>query len=418
MAIYKVPQLAWYGPRDFDIVLPDDWEVDICYMNGYNRPALSSEELKEAIQKPLGTPPLREMARGKKDVAIVFDDTSRVTRTAKIVPHVLKELAEAGIADSRIRFICGLGVHGPLSRLDLAKKLGVDVVGRYRCFNHNPFGNCIYVGTTSALQTKVYINEEYMKCDLKIIIGGCVPHPSAGFGGGSKMILPGLASYESIRWNHLQGGAINYAPSGATGKPVIRMGNIEGNIFRQDIDEAAEMAGIDFMIIVLVNLWGETVSLYAGDWKVVQEAAFREAKEHYRTPVRRDKDIVICNNYAKANEATVGYTLARPVVSKKGGDVVLITNAPEGQVTHYLAGPFGRETFAELHAKVKVPDYINQMIVFSEYPHPGSSWFQEHEKIVYLSDWSDVMERLKSSHGPGTRVAVIPDGTNQYFAVD
>jgi nickel-dependent lactate racemase len=89
----------------------------------------------------------------------------------------------------------------------MVKKLGEEVVSRYRVYNHNAFGNCTYVGTTATYKTKVYINEEYMKCDLKIVIGSCVPHGVAGFGGGAKMIMPGLASFDTVNHHHGTGGA-------------------------------------------------------------------------------------------------------------------------------------------------------------------------------------------------------------------
>jgi nickel-dependent lactate racemase len=399
-----------------ELALPDDWRVEVCPMVGADRPELGAAGIRAAIGKPIGTRPLRELAKGKKEVAIVFDDQTRVTRTAKLVPPILAELAAAGIADKNIRFICGLGLHGAMSRPDFVKKLGEDVVSRIRCFNHNPFGNCVYVGTSRTFKTKLYVNEEYMKCDLKIVIGGCVPHTSAGFGGGGKMIMPGIASYESIQWNHEKGGAICTTPLEPGAKPTQGMGVSDGNLLRQDVDECAALAGIDFMVNAIINLWGETVAIYTGEWKQAYAAALAEAKTHYRTPPVLDKDIVIANTYAKANEATIGLVAAFPMVGKQGGDIVLIASTPEGQVTHYLAGAFGRASFAVQHSCITMPPNVNRAIVYTEYPHPGASWFEENGQIVYMSRWADVVTALKKSHPNGAKVAVIPDATNQYFA--
>jgi len=415
MQLVKVPQLAWYGPRDLELPLPDEWQVSMHYMSGYNRPSLESSELEAVIKNPIGTP-LREKAADKKEAVIVIDDLTRVTRTAKIVPYIIRELAAGGITDKHIRFICGLGLHAPMTREGFVKKLGEDIVARYRCFNHNPFGNCVLAGTTETFQSEVFINEEYMKCDLKIVITGCVPHPAAGFGGGSKMVFPGLASYQSISWNHGRSGTINYTKLELDTKPVQGMGLVDNNPFKKDVDEAAGIVGIDFLIECIVNLQGETCAIYAGDWRPVQAAAIGEAKTHYITPKVGDKSIVISNNYAKANEATVGLTTAFPIASRNGGDIVLITNSPEGQVIHYLASPFGLTTFAEQHSDIVIPPHINQVIVFSEYPHPGSSWFEENDKIVYISSWDEVLQVLRRRHGVGATVAVLPDATNQYFA--
>jgi nickel-dependent lactate racemase len=417
MSIIKLPQLAWFNSRDLELSFPDDWQIKMFYMVGYNRPELPPEAIVKALKNPIGTKTLKELAGGKKEVAIVFDDLTRVTRASKIVPYVLSELSEAGINDNNIRFICGLGAHGVMDRSDFAKKLGEEIVSRFKVFNHNPFGNCVYAGTTKTFKTKVYINEEYMKCDLKIVIGSCVPHSSAGFGGGGKLILPGIASMETIIANHGSGGAIT-DPIESNKKPAQGMGLIENNRLRKDIDEGAELAGIDFLINTLVNLWGESVAIYAGECKQVHAAAVREAKTHYRTSKIDNMDIVISNNYAKSSESAIGLSVAVPMVSSQGGDIVVITNAPEGQVNHYLAGLFGKNTYAIQHKEFKVPSYINRVIIYNEYPYPGSNCYEENPKISYSNHWDEIIRSLRKDHGPGTRVAVIPDATNQYFPRD
>ncbi|MCL0078373.1 nickel-dependent lactate racemase, partial [Dehalococcoidia bacterium] len=121
--VVRLPQLAWYETKELELPLPDNWQVEVCNMAGYNRPALEPDEIRSAIRNNLiGTPPIRELARGKNEVVIIFDDMTRVTRAARIVPYVLEELAEAGIPDDKIRFIVALGCHGALDRLDFVKK--------------------------------------------------------------------------------------------------------------------------------------------------------------------------------------------------------------------------------------------------------------------------------------------------------
>ena len=95
--VIRLPQMAWYDPSESEVRLPDGWQVEVNNMAGYNRPALDDDQIRVVIANPLGTPPIRELARGKKEVAIIFDDMTRATRAADIVPHVIAELAEAGI---------------------------------------------------------------------------------------------------------------------------------------------------------------------------------------------------------------------------------------------------------------------------------------------------------------------------------
>jgi len=405
-----VPQLAWYEPKELELPLPDSWQVEVCNMTGYNRPALTADEIKASISSPIGMPPLRELAKGKKEVAIIFDDMTRATRVAQIVPFVLEGLAQAGIPDNRIRFIAALGVHGAMNRIDFVKKLGEEILARFPVFNHNAFDNCTYVGSTSTYKTKVYLNQEVMNCDLKIAIGEVVPHPMNGFGGGGKMILPGVAAFETIRSNHLR---LVKDKSEHRDKQIIGMGLFDNNPMRIDIEEAASLAGLDVLINCLLNMWGETVAIFAGAMKPAYAAAIKEAKTHYLTPRVKDKDIVIANTYAKANEAAIGLGIAFPAVTE-GGDVVLIANAPDGQIPHYLMGPFGKTVQGMLPRQV-VPQHINRLLIYTEYPDVKSkSWIQESDKILILNRWDEVLEVLQRAHGAEAKVAVYPSAEIQY----
>jgi nickel-dependent lactate racemase len=412
MQVIKVPQLAWYGTRELELPVPDNWQVEICNMAGYNRAAMSPQQIKTAVAKPINIPPIRELARGKNEVVIIFDDMSRVTQAAQIIPSVLEELAEAGISDSRIRFIVALGAHGALDRLDFVKKLGEETLGRFPVYNHNAFGNCTYVGKTSTYGTEVYVNEEVMKCDLKIAIGSVVPHPMSGFGGGGKIILPGVVSFETIKQNHE---SFYRTVLENLDKPVTGMGLFDDNPMRVDIEEAAVLAGLDVVINCIVNTWGETVAVFAGALVPTYAAAVNEARTHYRTPNMEGKNIVITNSFSKPNEAFLGLNIAYRAVSREGGDVVLIANAPEGQVTHYLLGTFGLTEGGPLRQPPRIPPFLGRLIVYTEYPDvAGRGWIPQGDNVLFLHNWDDVLQGLQESHGADTRVAVYPNADIQY----
>jgi len=404
-----LPQLAWHGVKNMDISLPENWQVKTVNMAGYNKPQLKSAGIKKALGNPLGMPPLHEYARGKKQAVILFDDMARVTRAAEIVPHILEELAAAGLEDSRIRFICACGCHGALNRADFVKKLGEDVLRRFPVYNHNPFDNCVYAGTTSS-GTKISINAEVMKCDLKIGIGSIVPHIMAGFGGGSKIVLPGAAAYETVLALHSP-----RKDTGGFNNTVTGMGALESNPRRRDIDEAAAIAGLDMKIDALVNTRGETAELFAGAPKSQYAAALEAAKKHYLTPEVHDMDIVIANSFAKASEAISGLMIAFSAIKKEGGDVVLIANAPDGQATHYLMGPFGNDIAGKLQLQMKIPENVNRLIIYNEYPELASGrYLQNTEKVIMMDNWAEVMALLMKSHGAGTKAAVYPNADIQY----
>lgn len=403
-----LPQLAWHGVKGMDVTLPPGWQMQVCHMAGYDKPRMTPAAIGKAVGEPLGMPPLRQYARGKKEAVILFDDMARVTRAAEIVPHVLAELAAAGIDDKQIRFICASGCHGALDRADFVKKLGEDVLKRFPVYNHNPFDNCVYAGMTTS-GTKLYLNAEVMKCDLKIGIGSIVPHIMAGFGGGSKIILPGIASYETALALH--------SPRKEAGfkNTVSGMGALDDNPRRRDIDEAAKIAGLDMKIDALVNLWGETAELYAGAPEAQYTAALKSARMHYATSRACDMDVVIANTFAKASEAVSGLMAAFSSV-KDSGDVVLIANAPDGQATHYLMGPFGNGIAGKLQLQMIVPDNVNRLIIYNEYPEIASGrYLEESGKKVMTDSWEEVMALLKQRHGAGTKAAVYPNADIQYF---
>ena len=409
----ELPQLAWHGLKKLKVTFPAGWRVEVCGFAGRGRPKMNPAEMKQTLARPLGMAPLNEYARGKKECVIIFDDMARVTRVSEIVPHVLAGLAAAGIADKQIRFIAACGCHGAMNRSDFAKKLGEDVLKRFPVYNHSPFDNCVYAGTTKR-GVKVSINAEVMKCDLKIGIGSVVPHIMAGFGGGGKLILPGVAAYESILALH-----VSRTESGeAEFKDAITgMGAVKDNPRRRDINEAAQIAGLDMKIDALVNGWGETVALFAGAPALEYPAALEAAQKHYLTPSAKDCDIVIANTFAKANEAVSGLLVAFPSVRQDGGDVVLIANAPEGQMTHYLMGPFGNEIGGKLQLRMKSPPNVRRLVIFSEYRELSSrNYVEDTGQVVMMHDWTEVMKLLAEGRGPGTKVAVYPNADIQYCA--
>lgn len=406
----QVPQLPWHGAKPLDLALPDEWQIEVCNMAGYDRPAMNDDQIRAAIANPIGTPPIRDLVRGEKEVVILFDDLARPTRAARIVPFVLEEMALAGIPDERIRFVAAYGGHGPMNRADLVKKLGEAVVARFPVYNHNIYENCTYVGTTSR-STEVSVNTEVMHCDFKVAINITCPHHMVGFSGGAKMIIPGVSSIETIMANHtLEGYKLGFAANGGltSDSPAYR-----------DMEEAANLAKLDITIECIVNQWGDTVALFAGALKPTHEASVQEAKSHYLTPRAEDKDLVIANTYAKASEWGLGLQVAGSV-KESGGDFVLIANAPDGVVVHYLSLAWGRTVGGRIWrmrgGPRAIPAHFNRLIVYSEYPAAADMlFFQDSPRLALMTSWDNVLEALQEVHADGAAAAVYPSADIAYF---
>lgn len=402
-----LPRHLWYGNTLFDIELPDSWQVDICEMTGYAQKPLSLENIEAAIKHPINALPIAELAKGKKRAVIVFDDMTRPTRAYEIAPVIVNELLKGGIQKDHIVFVCALGTHGALSFNEFRKKLGQDIVKNYRVFNHNIYENCVSIGKTSR-ETHLMINREVAEADIKIGIGCVTPHVQAGFSGGGKLILPGIAHIDSISHYHLE--VENMA------RETTGMGKYENNILRNEIDEAAQMAGIDFFVNVLVNGRGETTDVFAGNLVTAHKEAVKKAKAHYATePIPLERDIVIANAFVKANEMPIALLAGIIPLKNFTGTIVIIADSPEGQVVHYLLGRWGTGYGGRQYPISQIPSSVNLIIMAPYLDKTFGDWFSNPEVITWTENWEDTLEILKPKFDAGTKAAVIPNATLQYY---
>ena len=323
------------------------------------------------------------------------------------LPLVLKILHEAGLTEDQITFVCALGTHGALTMIDFRKKLGAEIVEKYRVFNHNIYENCVEVGVTRR-GTRVMFNREVMQADLKIAIGCVTAHVQAGFSGGGKLFLPGVAHVDSISHYHLDVEKM--------GKETTGMGCHENNILRQEINEAAAMAKVDFLLNVVVNGRGETTGLYAGEPFQVSRSG-RGGGQRYLShrPGPENKDLVVANAFSKPNEMGIAILLGATALKQLTGTVVVIADSPEGQVPHYLLGRFGSDYGGRQYPLKTIPPDL-KVIIMTAYPDRTLlDWFANPDEGCIVRSWEEVLQRVGPRHGKGTRAAVLPNATMQYF---
>ncbi len=411
MAAIKLMQYQWTdNPREVEYYVPDGWDVAVYEIAGANRPELNGEEIRARLSKPIGSRTLKELAKGKRKACILFDDMSRGTPVWKIAPFVIDELKQGGIQDDAIEFICANGAHEPWDRRALVQKVGPEIMAKYPVFNHISFLPCSYLGKTS-YGTRVEINSEVMSCDLKIAIGDVAPHPSFGYGGGAKMIMPGVSSYESIAEHH----GVTHRRSGHPSQPDSDFRTPQ-NPLRKDAVEFARMAGLDFSIQCLLNQRAQVVDLFAGDVDTSHAKAIEEAQKHFEVPQATDNDIAIANAFCKSVEANFAISVACRALKKSGGSAVIIANSCLGQIGHFLFGAWGRSLGGRLWHKMPLPSNVSHFLYYSEFPE-ARNWSRfadaDANRILLPSQWGEVVGRLIEWHGFKARVAVFPDGTNQ-----
>jgi nickel-dependent lactate racemase len=387
-------------------------------MPGHDRPKATKKAIEAAFANPIGAPGISSLARGKREAAILFDDLSRPTRASELIPHVLREIRKAGIGDGSIRFVAAAGAHGAMKQMDFEKKLGKKVVHQFPVFNHNPYENCTYLGNTSR-GTPVHINSEVMRCDLKIAIGCIVPHPTAGFGGGAKIMI-GLCHVDTIYGNHHGiGGRGAPTPENPMGRlhPSLGSGKVDGNVLRADLEEMARMAGIDCVVNVIVNGKRESIGVFVGDVVAAHREGVKMARQVYATETMGGFDLLVVNAYSKANEATLAMQTSPGLLKEEGGDLVLICNTPEGQISHYMARSFGKALGGRLWGPRKtLPPQVKRMIVVGNgIDRAGLDWIGPADAVTRVKGWPEALRILKGWHGNAARVGVVPDGTIQYF---
>ena len=400
-----------FGDIDERLDFPGSWEINVIEMVGQDAPVLGREEIQQRLQKPIGSQPLREIAAGKKTAVITFDDLTRPTPIANVAPLVVEELKAAGLADENILFMGSYGTHRNLEGDEVVRKLGKDLIRRYPWINHNPFDNVKDVGTTS-FKNRIKVNQTFLAADIKITLSGIKVHEFAGYGGGAKAILPGVAWIDSIEYNHMVLGRNN-----KTAGPIKTF----KNEIRLDMNETAKLAGVDFSVQIVYNGKRQVCGIFAGDIVEAHHAACRMANAHYRTRIAPTADVVVANAYpqnAQGNRSVEW--IGRSV--REGGTGVLVLQHPQGlSAWHFLvqrvAGAKGRTYFDLLMSPPPAPAKGMKLIVYSQYIDK-----QQMNKFprgtCFAQTWAEVVKYLLQRHKGDARVAVYPYAGIQHPEID
>lgn len=306
-----------YGRTGLEFELPDSIRADV--ITSPFLPALENEEgaVRDALQKPLGTAPLKILANKNQKIAIVVNDITRPTPYRKILPPLLSELSD--IEDDRITLFVATGTHRPNHPKELEQMLEPEVLTRFRVIQNtaeDPESHR-FVGQTSS-GNKIFIHKDYLDCGLKILTGFIEPHFFAGFSGGPKACVPGLAGIETILHNHSYA---NLSHSNAQWAVTW------GNPVWEDLHEAAMLGGRPFIVNVALNTNQDITGVFAGDMDTAHEKGYRFVKTSSMVPVAERYDMVISSNAGypldlNLYQSVKGISAAAQIV-KKTGAVIL-----------------------------------------------------------------------------------------------
>jgi hypothetical protein len=411
---------AWNGDRRLTLSFPDAWDVEVVGTSA--GPALDREAMRVRLHSTIGTPRLADMARNCKSAAIIIDDISRPTPTADILPLVLDELEAGGMPLSQVRVVIAAGGHEPASEENNLKKIGAESAARVAWEVHDPDGDLVY-GGESPSGIPLYINRTVMEADLKIGIGGITPHDSAGFSGGSKILVPGVAGTQSARYLHdlLKG--------------AKRRGGSIDNEFRRELDIITGRLGLNFIVNVILNHGRRVAHLFAGDRVLAHREGVRVATEKFAVTPPRDAQVVVANTYPFDPDLWFTPWGTWPLmIAPDGVTRIAIADGSQGPGGHRLK-PTNLSFLGRLVVRLKT---LRARHVLKQARHLVTSLTRTQKRKMlqfdilcpYISPedlakrypaatlyrtWDDVLDALKQKHGEGpVKVAVYPCAPLQF----
>ncbi len=410
-----------YGRTGLEVELPHD---QVVYELGY-QPVAPLEEpeqvLRALLAQPLGSPPLAELARGRREACILICDITRPVPNALMLGPILETLEAAGIARDRILILVATGLHRPNEGEELVEMVGQEIVDRYRIVNHR--GCCrdehTYLGASPG-GVPVWIDSRYVEADLKLAIGLIEPHFMAGFSGGRKLICPGIAALETVRAWH--------SPRFLEDRRSD-CGILQGNPVHEENTWIARRAGCDFIANVVLDDQRQPLHFVAGDMEQAFERGCDFVRRVVTDSIPEPADIVVTSSAGYPLDTTFyqsikGLAAALPIV-KPGGTIILAASLSEGVGSEAFSGLFREHASpaAFVERILRDPDYF----VMDQWQLEKMAAVCRQAKIVVVSDGlpAGTLERLFvrpaesvesavgqaiAEYGPQATLAVIPKG--------
>jgi len=307
-----------YSKTTMEFDISSDIEVDIADAKQVKPIPDIQQGIQNALDEPLGSPPLRELAQPGQKVCLVFTDITRSTPDHLLVPALLKELETAGVKDEDITLLCGIGMHRPSTPEEKVSILGQEVVDRYNVIDNEPQNPdaLVDLGITPG-GVPVLIHQAAVNADLLIATGIVEPHQYAGYSGGRKTLAVGAAGEALIAYTH--GPAF-------VDHPGTRLGKIENNPFHEALMVAAHRAGLKFILNVVLNDKKEILRVTAGEPEQTFMDLVAFARSVYEVPISQAYPVVIggvgfpkdSNLYQASRAPTYLFFAPEPVVQERG----------------------------------------------------------------------------------------------------
>ncbi len=407
-----------YGRGHIDVEFPDDRTTIIApsHMAGL---ADERAAMIAALDSPVAAAPLRTQVAGKK-IVIVHTDITRATPNDRLIPWLLAYLEGAGARREDITLLNGLGTHRPNTQAEMEQMLTAEVVANYRCVNHEPENDDAHVqfGVTRT-GVPALINRHLAEADVRIITGFIEPHFFAGFSGGPKGIMPGVAALKTVMSNH---GAKNIGDLRST------FGVTEGNPIWEEMRDIALRVGPSFLLNVALNEQRKITGIFAGDLIAAHKVGIEFVRAGAMQRVEQPFDIVVTTNSGypldmNLYQAVKGMRAADLIV-KDGGTVIIAAECTEGVPANSPHDKLLRsvKSGGELLEKLNTPGFvwpeqwqghIQSLIQRRAEIQIFTAMDDATVRAAHLVPCRDIAAAIHAKLGPnpnGARIAVLPQG--------
>jgi nickel-dependent lactate racemase len=408
-----------YGRAGLEVEIPNEWDVSViepAFVPGLPDP---ESALCQALQSPTGAPPLARLAGASDRIGVVFSDITRPAPNHLLIPAVLDSLKH--VPRENIILFNALGTHRANTDKELRAMLGDAVVDRYviRQNDASHPSTQVHLGLTSQGH-EVWLNQELVDCDLKVLTGFIEPHFFAGFSGGGKAVMPGMAGLRTVLGNH---------DAGMIGCPSATWGTTWGNPIWEEAREVALGIGSVFLLNVTLNRNKEVTGVYAGDLDTAHAAGCAAVRNTAMVPVADPFDIVITSNSGypldlNLYQAVKGMSAAAQVV-RDGGSIIVAAECWDGIPDHGRYGQLLREADGPqaLLDRITAPGFLMQ----DQWEAQVQAQIQLRADVHVYSDHltseqiemallkpclcvEDTLAQLRGLYGPRARICILPEG--------
>lgn len=342
-----------YGVDVIELVVPSETIVQQASMRDLLVPPNPGALVEMALDAPIGSAPLQELARGAERVVIVVDDLTRPTPAFQLLPGIFKRLEQARVSRENITILVATGTHRPMTPTEMAAKVGAQTLECYRVLNHDCHREeeLVDLGMTPG-GTPVRLNRLVTDADLVIGVGNIVPHRYCGWAGGAKIVQPGVSGEETTAATHLM----------ITKHPSIRLGNVE-NPVRHEIESVADRANLRFIVNTVLDQQANLLAVVAGDFRQAFRKGVELASQVYGAPLYGQAHVVIASAYpSDFNLWQAGKAFyAADLAVREGGVIILVSPCYEGMGEHDELLRLSGLDYSEIEAMIlqkKVHDRI------------------------------------------------------------